>query len=80
MDPATDTDRYPQGRRITRVTWTIDGHDVVQELHAGDPHPQTTTFPPVVTQSMTMRIDAVTAPGHPRFDQTVISDVVLADG
>ncbi len=79
VDPVTGADRYAQSRRITQVTWTIDGQQVVQQLHDHDHEAQTATFPPVTTQSVTMRIDAVTAPGHPRLDQTVISEIVLAD-
>lgn len=79
VDPVTGADRYAQSRRITQVTWTIEGQQIVQELVGHDREAQTVSFPPVVTQQVSMRIDDVTAPGDPRFDQTVISDVVLAD-
>ena len=76
-DPATGTDRYDQTRRITRVTWTIGERRVTQDLRDGDRGVQTVSFPPAAAETITLRIDAVTAPGVARFDQTAISEVVL---
>lgn len=79
VDPVSRADRYAQTRRITRVTWTVDGQEVVQDLRPDDRDEQVVRFPPVVVRSVSLRLDAVTAPGDPRFDETAISEVVLAD-
>ncbi len=76
-DPATGTDRYDQGRRITRVTWTVGDQRVTQDLRDGDRAAQTVSLPPTTAETITLRIDAVTEPGVARFDQTAISEVVL---
>ena len=76
-DPATGTDRYDQGRRITRVTWVVGDQRVTQDLRDGDRAAQTVPVPPTTAETITLRIDAVTEPGVARFDQTAISEVVL---
>lgn len=76
-DPATGTDRYSQTRRITRVTWTVGRRRITQELRDGDREAQTVSFPATRTQTVTLRIDAVTTPGDAAFDQTAISQAVL---
>ena len=80
VDPGDGTDRYPQGRRITHVTWTIGDLSVPQDLADGVRDLQTIPIERRNATEVTLRIDAVTAPGDPGYDRTVISDVRLAAG
>lgn len=84
VDPADGTDRYPQGRRITAVTWTFQTPtgpvSVPQTLSDGVRDLQKFTVAPVETTSVELTIDAVTSPGAGgRFDRTAISDVQFAN-
>lgn len=79
-DPVSGVDRYSQGRRITRVTWTVGQQDYGVQLRDGDRGVQTITVPGVRTRTVTLTVDAVTAPGDPQFDRTAISDVLIAGG
>ena len=76
-DPATGADRYAQERRITRVTWLVDGREVPQALTDGVREAQVVEIEPVVASQVQLRIDATTGPGDPAFDKTAISDVAL---
>ena len=77
-DPATGVDRYAQGRRITRVTWLVDGREVPQELVDGVRELQVVDVGPVVVGQVQLRIDATTGPGDAAFDRTAISEVTIA--
>jgi hypothetical protein len=79
-DPASGVDRYAQGRRITRVTWIVGEQRIPQDLVDGTRSVQTTSFAPITTDVVQMRIDAVTVPGDVAFDRTSISDVSLVAG
>jgi len=63
-DPSTGSDRYPEYRRITRVTWTFaDRHSVTQSLQDGNRGLQLTAVGPHPAGQVTLRIDATTKPG-----------------
>jgi hypothetical protein len=79
-DPASGADRYAQGRRITRVTWIVRDQQIRQNLVDGTRSVQTTTFTPVTTDVVQLRIDGVTVPGDVALDRTAISDVTLLAG
>jgi hypothetical protein len=84
IDPADGTDRYPQGRRITEVTWTFTTATgpvvVTQDLTDGDRALQALTVAPVETTAVELTLDAVTAPGSGgRFDRTAISEVQFSN-
>lgn len=84
VDPADGTDRYPQGRRITAVTWTFQTAAgpvaVGQSLRDGVRDLQQVDVAAVEATSVDLTIDAVTSPGAGgRFDRTAISDVQFAN-
>jgi hypothetical protein len=78
-DPATGEDRYAENRRITHVTWIVGGRAIEESLVDGSRQMQVVSFPPVRASRIELRIDAVTGPGAPQFNRTVISDVLIAD-
>jgi hypothetical protein len=77
-DPADDTDRYAENRRLTAVRWRFDdGTTVEQEL---DPDPdsrdlQTMRIPPVATTRLVLEI--VTSSDGDR-DTVAVSDLRIA--
>ncbi len=78
VDPVDGTDRYPQMRRILRVTWTFDGASPVPQFLAdGDHTPQSIPVAPVTARVVSLSIDATTLPGEAGFDWTPISEVYL---
>jgi len=80
IDPYDSTDRYPQMRRITQVTWNLDGRTFTQLLHDGNQSPQLIDVPDVTATSITLTIDATTGPGVAALDYTPISEVQLLGG
>ncbi|WP_203338152.1 NADase-type glycan-binding domain-containing protein [Nocardioides limicola] len=73
---------YRQNRRITEVTWIFDdGTEVIQSLEEHR-RPQTMRIDPVITTSVRVRIDEVTAPGQgPRGRNfTAVSEIFLTAG
>jgi hypothetical protein len=63
---------------ILQVTWTFDGGSPIsQSLSDGYPAPQSISVPSVIAQTVTLTIDATTAPGQAGFDWTPISEVYL---
>jgi hypothetical protein len=77
-DPVSGVDRYVQERRITAVTWILDGGwSRAQTLDTADPSLQRIRLTsPVTTREVVLRIDA-TVPGDPEFDYTAISEVEI---
>ena len=80
IDPYDSTDRYPQMRRITQVTWNLDGRTFTQLLQDGNQSPQLIDVPDVTATSITLTIDATTGPGVAALDYTPISEVQLLGG
>jgi hypothetical protein len=77
-DACSKIDRYPQERRITQVTWEFDGkHALKQKLADQRPTIQRIAVDSVVASTVTLKIDAVTAPGEARLDYSPVSEVSL---
>jgi hypothetical protein len=77
-DPYDGTDRYPQMRRIVRVTWDFDGRaEVVQNLLDHTETPPLMAVPGVRVQTVRLTIDATTTPGQSSLDYTPISELYL---
>lgn len=76
---AGSLDWYDGNRRIESVTWTFDDGTTVRQDFAEDRTLQSIDIDPVTTTTITMTIDAVTAPGSgpASRDYTAISDVLL---
>jgi hypothetical protein len=76
-DPYSGEDRYRQERRITQVTWLLNGSAVAQSLLPSDRGPQSIRLAaPAVTTTVQLRIDA-TVPGDGQYDYTAISEVII---
>lgn len=80
-DPADGSDRYPEYRRLTAVTWTFDdGTTVDQQLEDGEQDVQSIRVPPTQASSVTMTIRDSTDPGSndPSRDAVLVSTVELS--
>jgi serine/threonine-protein kinase PknK len=74
VDSCSGTDRFPENRRPTSVTWRFDdGTEVSQEL--GDAREVQTLDVDATTSTIEMRIDGVTS--DPRRDFTVVSEIAV---
>jgi hypothetical protein len=72
-------DWYRGNRRVLDVTWTFDDGTTVSQHLTDTMAMQTLPITPVTTQTVRLRIDAVTPPGHGRAgrDETAVSEVSL---
>jgi hypothetical protein len=78
VDPFDGTDRYKQNRRITGVTWIFsDGSEVRQRLDRS-PEMQYADVAGVMTRTVRLRIDSVSAVPRAGKDYTAISEVTLS--
>ena len=78
IDPSDGTDRYPQMRRIAKITWRFDGQAAVsEELVDGDRTSQLIVVPEVTVRTVTATIDQTVPPGDPALDYTPISELYL---
>lgn len=80
VDPASGARRYPEYRRITRVTWTFaDGTAIQQRLSGNSEALQTIRIPYQEADEVTLRIDAVSKPGSKAKtrDAVLISEVAF---
>jgi len=80
VDPAGGRlDWYHGNRRVLKVTWTFDDGTTVSQDLGDSERMQSVKVGPVTTQTVRLRLDAVSAPGAGRAarDYTPISDVSL---
>lgn len=82
VDPFTGDDRYPEERRVTQVTWLLDGRPVAtQQLPDTDRQLQTVDLPqPATGSKLVLRIDSTAKPGKADHDYTAISEIAVIGG
>lgn len=81
VDPTSGAHRYPEYRRLTEVTWTFpDGASYPQALVDGEDGLQTMTVPAHPVGTVTLTLNASTAPGGAQRtrDAVLVSDVAFA--